>query len=155
MPAKAKKTAEREQPKPETMPTTDPISAAGFLMKWNAELTRFYAERYRQYWLAPVRMMSCRSLEDIQELQNDFRNELFDAYRSEAATLSAIVTEQRHSSGDGFHEGYAEGLLKAQEDAAVIIEQAKRQAEQIMSTAHETAAQVDETSGETEIRKRA
>lgn len=154
MPAKTKQTIERETPTQGIGAYIDPLSAAGFLMKWNTELTRFYAERYRQYWLVPWRMMSGRSLDDILKVQNDFRAEMLEAYRAEAANLSAIASEQRHT-GDGFHDGYAEGLLKAQDDAVVIIDQAKKQAEHILSTAQETAAMLEGTTAETATRKQA
>jgi len=120
----------------------DMLSAAGFLMKWNAEITRFYTQRYQHYWQLPLELLSCRSTDDLHELQEKFRKELLEDYRAEVSRLSSIATEVSDEA-EGFDNGYAAGLLKAQEDAAILIDQARKQAERILDTAHDKAAELE------------
>jgi vacuolar-type H+-ATPase subunit H len=120
----------------------DMLSSAAFLLRWNTELIGFYTRRYQQYWQLPLEVLSCRSVDDLHELQEKFRKEILEDYRAEVSRLSSIATEVSDEA-EGFDNGYASGLLKAQEDAAVIIDQAKKQAERILNTAHDQAAELE------------
>jgi len=142
MSRKAAKSTEYRDQSNKTAGQHDMLSVAAFLMKWKAEITRFYSQRYRHYWQLPLELLSCRSTDDLHELQEKFRKELLEDYRAEVSRLSSIATEVSDEAG-GFDNGYATGLLKAQEDAAVIIDQAKKQAERILNTAHDQAAELE------------
>lgn len=154
MPQNTAKTAENVKsstPEPAYIGTA---SLAGFLTKWNAEIVRFYSHRYQRYWTLPLQFFSCRSMKDVETLQLDFRRELIEDYQAEAARLSRIADEAPDQTLN-LDEAYAAGLLKAQEDAAAIIEQAKVQAEQILASAHDQAGMTEETPNTKPARKRA
>ncbi len=149
----AKSTECREQSN-EPARQHDMLSVAGFLTRWNAEITRFYTQRHQHYWQLPFELLSCRSTDDLQKLQEKFRRELLEDYHAEVASLSSIATEVSDQA-EGFDNGYAAGLLKAQEDAAVIIDQAKKQAERILNTAHDQAAELATGTGTQSEKKQA
>ena len=114
---------------------SDITAPINFLFEWNAGITRFYLHRYQQYWTLPFRVQSCRSPEDIKALQADFVRELFGDYRREAARLSKLSGAAGEVSQEDRNAEYAAHLLKAQEDAAAIIDQAKAQADAILASA--------------------
>jgi len=140
------KTARAGGQAPQSTPqskTTGSGSPIGFLTQWNAEITRFYAHRYQQYWTIPLRLQSCRTVDDFQALQSEFQLELFEDYRGAASKLSKIAGVDAGQSDKNLETAYAESLLSAQRDAAEIIDQAKAQAERILASAHDRAAQAD------------
>ena len=117
----------------------DVAPSIAFLYEWNAEITRFYLSRFQKYGLLPWRLQSCRTPDDFSALQTEFQCELAVDYEWGAARLSQIVGASEHSAGATQDADYAAGLLKAQEDAAAIIEQAKAQAESIVAEAQDRA----------------
>lgn len=118
---------------PETNSTTTHDSQPiGFLYEWNAEIMRFYLTRFQKCGTLPWRLTACQSPEETQEVQADFMAELAEDYRQEANRLSSIA-------GNLGEDAYTSRLLKAQEDAAAIIAQAKAQAEEILRSARERA----------------
>lgn len=135
--------------------STGSASPIGFLTEWNTEITRFYAHRCQQYWTLPLRLQSCRTAGDFKTLQTEFQLELFEDYRGAASKLSKIAGADPGQSDNSLETAYAENLLKAQEDAAEIIEQAKDQAERIVASAHERAAQSADAPKPAQARKRA
>ncbi|GAB4237231.1 MAG: hypothetical protein Kow0032_22860 [Methyloligellaceae bacterium] len=124
--------------------------ALDLLARWNQELVSFYAKRYQQYGLLPLRLLSCTSLDDLQGLQREFAEQLCADYCEEAGKLSQIAATQAAPAGASADDAYAARLMKAQEDAAAILEEAKAQAEQIVESAREqvramsTQAQTEE-----------
>lgn len=133
------------------------LQGMGFLFSWNAELTTFYARRFQQYWSLPFRLAQCVRPEDVQSLQEDFLQRLAADYRNEAARLSRIVSgpgEASPASTDAAEAAYAARLNDAQRDAAMIIEQAKAQAERIVESAEKRTARPTRTR-KTQTRKRA
>ncbi len=124
-----------------TFPDTgdiDPAQVLGKLYGWNVELMSFYMHRCQQYWTLPVRWQACTSVEKFTDLQMDFLRELADDYQDAAAKLSEIAREMGGETAEA--ADYSRLLIKAQEDAAQIIEQAKGQAERIVASAHSRAA---------------
>lgn len=117
----------------------DAAPSIAFLFEWNAEITRFYLSRFQKYGLLPWSLQSCRTPDDFSALQAEFQRQLAEDYEEEAARLSRIVGASEHSAGATQDSDYAAGLLKAQEDAAAIIEQAKAQAESIVAEARDGA----------------
>jgi len=127
------------QPSSTTDAGADTIPSIAFLFDWNMEITRFYQSRFQKYGLLPWRVQSCRAPDDFGALQAEFQCQLVEDYERVAARLSRIVGASEHSAGATEDPDYAASLLKAQEDAATIIEQAKAQAESIVAEARERA----------------
>ena len=123
---------------------TDAVPSIAFLFDWNTEITRFYMSRFQQIGLLPWRFQSCRSQDDVNALQAEFQRKLVDDYRRQAGRLLQIVGAPGHSEEAGEDADYAASLLKAQEDAATIIEEAKAQAESIVTEARERAKEFEE-----------
>ena len=117
----------------------DGAATMAFLSEWNEEIVQFYVNRYQQYWSLPMQLQSCSSLDDLRALQQDFQATLFEEYRDEAARLSRVVNAACKSLAPEQQSDYETALLKAQQDAAAIIEQAKVQAEQILAAARQQA----------------
>lgn len=113
----------------------DAVQIMGLLFAWNAEITGFYLNRCQQYWTLPLRLQRCSTLADVQRLQIEFLRELAENYRDVVLRLSEIVSGPSHKRLG--QEEYAAALQKGQRDAALIIEQAKSQAERILASAEE------------------
>lgn len=110
----------------------DVPSVMAFLFGWNMELAQFYFRRYQQYWTSPVNFLACRSAEELQAVQAEFLQQLMADYRENTARLSLIASGP--TSAADLDIAYETRLLKAQEDAATIIEQAKVQATRILES---------------------
>jgi len=167
MPKSRAQTA-RKPEQPETEPSAP--SPVEMLSAWNLEIGRFYLRRYQQYWKLPMRMQSLITQNDFKEVQSEFLADLAEDYRGEAARLSQIVDADNaaeptvttevtaEATAEAKEREYAASLLKAQEDAAAIIDQAKAQAEKILASAHKRAQEVQPPKPATnakEIRKTA
>ena len=139
MPKRDKISTEESQQSIDTETIAQPDQSLQFLSSWNAELIRFYAHRYQEYGMLPLRLLSCSTLADMQRLQGEFLQQLVVDYRDEAATLSKIAGEPDQQSGTSLASDYAAGLQKAQRDAAAIIEEGKAQAARIVASAEEQA----------------
>lgn len=144
MPEREAMAADETRQPTETETDTEVVPGLRFLIRWNAELTAFYAYRYQQYWALPLRLLSCSTPGDVQTLQGEFVRQLIADYRDEAARLSKIAGEPEQQSGRPMEPDYAARLQKAQQDAAFIIDQAKAQAERILASAEERASQAGE-----------
>jgi len=139
MPKRDKNAADETQPSIDTETIDQPDQSLQFLLSWNAELIGFYAHRYQQYGMLPLRLLSCSTLADMQRLQGKFLQQLVVDYRDEAAKLSNIAGETDQQLGASLDSDYAAGLQKAQRDAAAIIEEGKAQAARIVASAEEQA----------------
>jgi len=120
--------------------TKDPDVPASIAMLfgWNMEMAQFYFRRYQQYCTSPIEFMACKSVGEAQTQQAEFLQKLMEDYRENASRLSRIAhMDQPAKSADA---DYAAKLLKAQEDAANLIDQARAQAERILETARKRAA---------------
>jgi len=157
-------TADAAPPSSPQDTNNDVAAMMAFLSEWNEEIVQFYVSRYQQYWSLPMQLQSCSSLDDLRALQQDFQATLFDDYRDEAARLSRVVNAARKDLEPQQGTDYEAELLKAQQDAAAIIEQAKVQAERILASAREqaeapaeavAAAEAAAAAKETPARKRA
>ncbi len=144
MPKRDKIAADETQPSIDTETIDQPDQSLQFLLSWNAELIGFYAHRYQQYGMLPLRLLSCSTLADMQRLQGEFLQQLVVDYRDEAATLSKIVGDPDQQLGASLGSDYAAGLQKAQRDAAAIIEEGKAQAARIVASAEEQASRLTE-----------
>lgn len=150
------KTTQTNETRPDTAEASAPelTQALNLLSRWNAELVSFYAQRYQQYGLLPLRLLACTSPEDFKDLQRTFLARLAADYRAEAAALSQIAGSATLRADTSAQADYAASLQKAQADAAAILEEAKAQAERIVASAEEQALALTEPPEEKE-RKRA
>lgn len=137
-----------------TVTDTEFTQALEFLSHWNSELMGFYARRFQQYGVLPLRLLTCASVSDLKALQHDFLQQLADDYRDEAAKLSQIAATPKLGTDASGTTNYAESLKKAQADATAILDAAKAQAERIVASAEEKACALTEAPEEQE-RKRA
>ena len=110
----------------------DVPSVTAFLFGWNMELAQFYFRRYQQYWTSPARFLACQSVEELRAAQAEFLQQLIADYRENAVRLSQIANGS--ASTADLDTAYEARLLKAQEDAAAIIEQAQAQARRILES---------------------
>lgn len=104
------------------------------LMRWNSELVSLYSKRMQEYWALPLQMMTCASPDDVADVQERFMRKLREDYGAAAAGLAELATRGLSVEPQ---ENYAATLLKAQEDARAIIDQARAQAARIMAEAEE------------------
>jgi hypothetical protein len=106
----------------------------GMLGQWNMEIASFYGRRLQAYAMLPVNLMLCVSPEDAIDAQEDFSATLLADYRAAAEKLM-------QATGGGATEAYAGALLKAQEDARNILDQARAQAQRIIAEAEARMAE--------------
>ncbi|MCP5075605.1 MAG: hypothetical protein GY947_20235 [Rhodobacteraceae bacterium] len=155
MPQNQAQTAEQPAQSGTDAPNLAEASPIELLSAWNAEISRFYLRRYQQCWKLPLRMQSLLTQNDFRGLQSDFFAELLEDYRNEALELSQIMSTNSERKASASESDYAASLLKAQEDAAAIIDQAKAQAEKILASAHKRAQTAEQTPSAKQTRKTA
>ena len=131
-------------------PTQTQLRHFEFLWAWNQELTKFYSQRLQQYWSLPMQAIQCQSPQDWRGLQDQFLEKLANDYRQETSKLVDLTTGLDAISSDETSGGYEASILKAQKDAAAIIEQAKAQAEHIVKAA---AKRADSTNGKSKAQR--
>ncbi|MEX0853742.1 MAG: hypothetical protein WD036_10750 [Bauldia sp.] len=131
-----KKPAERDQP--EKVGERSLTGGAALLAGWNQSLAEFYLRRFQKYWQYPLQLAEMRSLEDVAQSLVAFEAQLLADYADQAEALQRLArSESGRATGRTGH--YESRLLKAQHDAALIIEQAKAQAERIIASARSRA----------------
>lgn len=102
------------------------------LSQWNTELAALYGKRLQELFAIPFSLMLCSSADDLDDLQEDYSRALQRDYREAWDRLGLVFC-----AGDTTRtETYAASILKAQEDAAKILELAREQAELIVARAH-------------------
>lgn len=109
------------------------LPALAFLTHWNMEIMTLYGKRMQEYCMMPFSLMLCTSADDFTDLQDKFCATLQADYATAAGKLALAVGDA--DEGGSATENYASVLLKAQEDARAIIEQARAQADRIMEAA--------------------
>jgi len=109
------------------------------LARWNMEIMFLYGKRMQEYVVLPLRVMQCTSPDDLAKAQNLFSETLLTDYRAAAEKLARAVGVDTGKTGG--HEEYAARLLKAQEDARDILDQAKAQAQRIIEDAEKRNAE--------------
>lgn len=108
--------------------------------KWQREILRFMTKRISGYLEFAMELRQCRSATDLLNIQGDFLQRMFSDYREGAEWLSDQFRGAQmpaNKAGAYMLHSYEETVLKAQEDAAKIIELAKEQAAQIVEKAEE------------------
>jgi len=121
----------------------DVTECMDMLSNWNLSLYGFYFERLQEWWRIPFEVPALRSADDYVELHERFLDKMVGDYAEQAENLSDIVRSEFQLSHDPVESDYETGLLKAQQDAAQIIDQAKAQAEHIIAEAEARADKTD------------
>ena len=101
----------------------------------------------------PFSLMLCASPDDVTDAQEKFSETLLTDYRAAAEKLTHSIGTSVPKVGDNeATEAYASTLLKAQEDARNILDQARAHAKRIIEGAQ---AQIAEPQAATEKTKAA
>jgi vacuolar-type H+-ATPase subunit H len=122
-------------------------------IKWQQELLSFFGRRMASYVELGGQMPRCRNPGDWLALQTRFLQQLLADYRAEAEWVTSQFSRwerpMQKEIGQAFNS-YEETLLKAQRDAAKIIDMAKDQAQRIVDNAQ---TQPGRKSGETVVKR--
>lgn len=112
--------------------------------KWNEELLRFYGLRMKRYLELSGQLWECKSANDIFKLQTSFLKTMVADYRSETDLMCGqLLNAQKQtvrSNGGKSVQSYEAAILRAQQDAAKILDLAKDQAARIVEEASERAS---------------
>lgn len=103
------------------------------LFEWNSEIISLYNKRMQEYCMLPFSLLTCTSPDDLEEVQSAFLETLRVDYRASAERLGQMLQGDRGAEASG--HSYSEALLKAQDDARAILDQAKAQAKRIVAEA--------------------
>ena len=125
----------------EGVPGTLP-DAFALLARWNYSLAAFYVRRFQRQMELPLRLVHAVSPADLVELRRAFEADLIADYADQASVLHRACAELAQEGDGDAAAGYGAELLKAQQHAAALIEQAKVQAERIVARATARAAQI-------------
>ncbi len=105
------------------------------LADWNSSLAEFYFRRVQLYWLYPLDLVQLGSFDEVARSLKEFEAQLITDYEDQAEELARIVRREPRKLNIPAIRDYETSILKAQEDAAAIIDQAKVQAERIIDSA--------------------
>jgi hypothetical protein len=129
---------------------SSPAPWLGMLNQWNTDIASFYGRRMQAYAMLPVNLMLCVSPGDVADAQEDFSRTLMADYRAAAEKLAqAAGLEAGKTQGGDATQAYAAALLKAQDDARAILEQARAQAQRIIADAEARIAEPHSADGDT------
>jgi hypothetical protein len=107
-------------------------------VKWQQELLSFFGRRMASYVELSGQMPQCRNPGDWLAVQTRFLQQLLSDYRAEAEWMTRQFSHPERpvqKQIDHAFNSYEETLLKAQRDAAKIIDMAKDQAHRIVENA--------------------
>lgn len=104
------------------------------LGQWNMEIAALYGKRMQEYCMFPFNLMLCTSPDDVADAQERFSRTLLADYKSAVQKLARTVAANTHDD-HAASDAYNATLLKAQEDARKILDQAKVQVQRILERA--------------------
>jgi hypothetical protein len=104
------------------------------LGQWNMEITSLYGKRLQECCVFPFSLMLCTSPDDVTDAQVKFSDMLLADYRAAAEKLAGSFDASK-VRGKEATEAYAAALLKAQDDARNILDQARAHAKHIIEDA--------------------
>jgi vacuolar-type H+-ATPase subunit H len=107
-------------------------------IKWQQEFLSFFGRRMASYVELSGQLPQCRNPGDWLGLQTRFLQQLLSDYRAEAEWVTRQFSQAERpvqKQIDQAFNSYEETLLKAQRDAAKIIDMAKDQAQRIVENA--------------------
>jgi hypothetical protein len=111
------------------------------LGRWNMEIASLYGKRMQECSVFPFSLMMCTSPDDVTDAQERFSGILLTDYRAAAEKLMRSIGTHTHlSDGTEADQAYAATLLKAQEDARNILDQARAHAKRIIDDAQAQTA---------------
>jgi hypothetical protein len=111
------------------------------LGEWNTEIASLYGKRLQECGMFPFSVMTCTSPDDLTDAQEKFSETLLADYRATAEKLMhAFGTQSR--AGSEASDAYAAALLKAQDDARNILDQARAHAKRIIDEARASLPEV-------------
>jgi hypothetical protein len=111
------------------------------LSRWNFEIACLYGKRIQECCAFPFSLMLCTSFDDFTDAQQKFSEALLADYRMAAGKIAnSIFAGEGKARDGGAGEAYAAALLKGQEDARNIIDQAHAHAKRIMEDAEAQTA---------------
>jgi hypothetical protein len=132
--------------------------AFAMAIKWQQEVLSFFGRRIASYVELSGQMPQCRNPADWLALQTGFLQQLLADYRAEAEWVtnqfSRLERPVQKEINQAFNS-YEETLLKAQRDAAKIIDMAKDQAQRIVENAQGPARKIGETASSKRNKKTA
>jgi cell division septum initiation protein DivIVA len=108
------------------------------LARWNYSLAAFYVRRLQRQMELPIKLATATSPSQFMELRDAFQADLVADYSDQADALHRTCSDR----GPNETADYGGALLKAQEHASSLIEQAKVQAERIIASARARADQI-------------
>ncbi len=103
------------------------------LSRWNMEIASLYGKRMQECCAFPLSLMLCTSPDDVTDAQEKFSGTLLADYRDAAEKLTRAIGA--NASKVEANEAYAAALLKGQEDARNILDQARAHAKRIVEDA--------------------
>jgi len=101
----------------------------------NREIAEFYSRRLNSYVPLASELANCRSYEDVLKLQSEFFDQFYSDYRKEALKFFDRARSMAVSGLEKTSQTYEDSILKAQDDAKLIISQAKDHAARIIAEA--------------------
>jgi vacuolar-type H+-ATPase subunit H len=107
-------------------------------IRWQQEFLSFFGKRMTSYVELSGQIPQCRNPGDWLALQTRFLQQMLTDYRAEAEWVTRQFSRSEkpiQKQIDQAFNSYEETLLKAQKDAAKIIDMAKDQAERIVESA--------------------
>ena len=101
----------------------------------NKAFADFCSRRVNSYVPLASELANCRSFEDVLKLQSDFIDRFYSDYQREAQRFFDRARSMTLSGLEKTTQTYEDSILKAQDDAKLIISQAKDQAARIIAEA--------------------
>ncbi len=117
----------------------DAVECMEVLSKWNLSMLNFYVDRAQAYWRLPSELPALLTPDDCIAAHERFLATMVADYAAQADRLKQLMPDGAAQLAEAGGSSYAQSLLKAQSDAAQIIDQAKHQAERILADAEKRA----------------
>jgi hypothetical protein len=116
--------------------------AFALLARWNYSLTAFYLQRWQRQLVLPFRLARSASASDLAEIRHAFEADLRADYHEQAQALRHACIGGTPAAAEAGDVTYGAELLKAQEHARHLLDQAKAQADRIVAAAQERADKI-------------
>ena len=131
-----------------TAPVTTMLQMLG---RWNVEIVSLYGKRMQEYCFIPFNLLLCTSADDVSDVQEKFSETLTADYRAAAEKLTrSLDSNISKAGGIEASTAYSAALLRAQEDARNILDQARAHAKRIIEDAELEVTKLQAT-GEPQI----
>jgi hypothetical protein len=125
-----------------SMVETPAADAFALLARWNLSLTAFYLHRWQRQLEFPGKLLRSTSPDEILETRRTFAADLLADYNEQAESLRQQTRTMPGPGEETTAGDYGARLLKAQQDARTLLDQAKAQAERIIAAARTRAEEI-------------